>query len=313
MKKLWLWILILVGILSLCLGTFLLGVFVLVGYETLPIFGSRVAIVPVTGEIVSGSSYSGILTGDHSGSDTIIRNLKRAEDNSAVKSILLKVNSPGGSVVASEAIYKEIKRINQKKKVVVWMDEEAASGGYYISCGAEKIVADPQTLTGSIGVIMTLPNMEGLNEKIGLKEVVIKSGKLKDIGSPNRPMTDEERQLLQGLVDQAYDQFVGVVSEARHLDPAALKAGIADGRVLSGLQAKQAGLVDQVGSYKDALRLAADLGGIKGEPKTVEYAGEETSVWDSFTQMFRGSNSKLSIDEILGLNRRYELLYLMYP
>ncbi|MBM2838890.1 MAG: sppA [Deltaproteobacteria bacterium] len=182
----------------------------------------KVAVVTVKGIIIDSKS--------------VIEQLHEADKSSDVKAIVIRVNSPGGGVGASQEIYREVSKIKDKK-VVVSMGSVAASGGYYIACGVDKIYANPGTLTGSIGVLMEFANFEELFGKIGLKGYVVKSGEFKDIGSPLRPMSDSERELLQGVIDNTYKQFVGVVAKGRKLPEDYVK-GLADGRIFTGEQAK---------------------------------------------------------------------------
>ncbi|MGC8594986.1 MAG: signal peptide peptidase SppA [Candidatus Kryptoniota bacterium] len=218
--------------------------------------GDKVAIVRLEGTILS--------------SDKIISYLKQVSENASVKAIVLRIDSPGGGVAASQEIYEEVKKISSSvKPVVVSMGSIAASGGYYVSCAATKIVANPGTITGSIGVIAMFPNYAGLMEKLGLGMNVIKSGKYKDSGSPFRAMTDADRKYFQNVVDDSYSQFLDAVATARKLSLDKLKA-YADGRVFTGREALKLGLVDTLGSLQDAIKLAAKLGGIKGKPVVVE-------------------------------------------
>lgn len=214
--------------------------------------GEKVAIIEINGILLD--------------SKNIIDDIKSAGKNDSVKAVIIRVNSPGGGVAPSQEVYTEIRKLRDKKKVVASLSSVAASGGYYVACAAEKIVANPGTLTGSIGVIMDFSNMEGLLEKLGLKGYVIKSGKFKDIGSPVREMTDEERDLLQKVIDNVHSQFVAAVAEGRGMKREDV-AKIADGRILSGEQALGFGLVDSLGNLQDSIRLAAEMAGIKGEPK----------------------------------------------
>jgi protease-4 len=173
-------------------------------------------------------------------------------------------------VVPSQEIYQEVRSIREKgKKVVVSMGSVAASGGYYIAAASDKIVANPGTLTGSIGVIMELANVEGLLQKIGVQSVVIKSGRHKDIASPFRKMTPEERELIQKVLDDVHDQFIDAVAEGRSMQPSEVRA-LADGRIFTGRQAKEKGLVDELGGLQDAVRIAGEMIGARGEPKLVE-------------------------------------------
>lgn len=199
-----------------------------------------------------------------------VRQIKKYGDDKSIKAIVLRIDSPGGGVAPSQEIYSEILKVrkNSNKIVVTSMGNIAASGGYYIACASDKIVANPGTLTGSIGVIMTFSNIEELMKKIGLKTEVIKSGEFKDIGSPMREFTEKERKLLQGVIDDVYDQFVTVVADGRSLDVQKVKE-LSDGRIFTGRQALEIGLVDKLGSLEEAIKLAAELVGIEGKPKIV--------------------------------------------
>jgi len=228
-----------------------------IGKKTLE-FGEKVGIIEINGIITESKS--------------ILKSLKQFRKNSNIKAIVLRINSPGGGVGPSQEIYTEVKRTRKVKKVVASMGGIAASGGYYVAAAADKIVANPGTITGSIGVLMEFTNIEELLKKIGLAPVIIKSGDYKDIGSPLRKMTPEERKLLQNFVNNVYDQFVAAIAESRNLPVEKVKA-IADGRIFSGEEAKRLGLVDTLGNLEDAIELAAKLGGIKGEVSVV-YASE---------------------------------------
>jgi protease-4 len=198
-----------------------------------------------------------------------VRQLKALEHNSQVKGIIIRVNSPGGVTSPSHEIYEEIRRIRDEgMPIIVSMGSLAASGGYYVSAPATRIVANPQTLTGSIGVIMEFPVLKSLMDKIGVKVEVVKSRVHKDIGSPFREMTDQDRELLQGVVADAYDQFVSIVSTERKIPEDSVRA-FADGRIMTGRQALAYGLVDTLGTFEDAKRIAAALCGIEGEPRLI--------------------------------------------
>jgi protease-4 len=197
----------------------------------------------------------------------VVRQLKKYSKNPAIAAIVLRVDSPGGGVSASQEIYDEIKRTKEKgKKIIVSMGALAASGGYYISTPADIIVANPGTITGSIGVIMEFPILSDLLKKLGVKVEVIKSQEHKDIGSPFREMSPKERALLKDVVTSVYEQFISVVVENRKIPEAKVRA-LADGRILSGAQAREFALVDTLGSLEDAVRIAAGIVGIKGEPQ----------------------------------------------
>jgi protease-4 len=204
-------------------------------------------------------------------SQTTVGDLKRFGDNPSIKAIVLRIDSPGGGVVPSQEIYDAVQRVRNKsnKAVIASMGTVAASGGYYIAAATDRILANPGTLTGSIGVIMEMANIEGLLKKIGVEGVVIKSGRYKDVGSPLRKMSDEEQALLQSVMDDVHKQFIEAVAAGRSLDVADVKA-LADGRIFTGRQAKDAKLVDELGNLDDAIQLAAEIAGIEGEPKVVE-------------------------------------------
>jgi len=217
----------------------------------------RIALIRVEGVILD--------------SQTTVGELKRFSENPSVKAIVLRIDSPGGGVVPSQEIHDAVKRARNKnnKAVIASMGSVAASGGYYIAAASDRIVANPGTLTGSIGVIMETANVEGLLHKIGVEGVVIKSGKYKDVGSPLRKMSEEERGLLQAVMDDVHKQFIEAVAEGRAIELADAQA-LADGRIFTGRQAKEAKLVDELGDLEDAIQLAADVAGIEGEPKVVE-------------------------------------------
>ncbi len=218
--------------------------------------GDKVAVVDLTGTIFSSRGT--------------VSTLQTLSENSTVKSILLRVDSPGGGVAASQEIYEEVRSIRDSSKpIVVSMGSIAASGGYYVSCGATRIVANPGTITGSIGVIAMFPNYSKLMNKLGLEMDVVKSGKYKDSGSPFRKMTEQDKKYFKGVIDDSYGQFLDVVAEQRKLSVEKLKK-FADGRVFTGAQALELGLVDTLGSFEDAVRIAAKLGGIKGRPVVIE-------------------------------------------
>jgi protease-4 len=200
-----------------------------------------------------------------------ISELKRFADNPSVKAIVLRIDSPGGGVVPSQEIHDAVQRVRNKsnKAVIASMGSVAASGGYYIAVATDRIMANSGTLTGSIGVIMEMANVEGLLKKIGVEGVVIKSGRFKDVGSPLRKMSDEEHELLQSVMDDVHKQFIEAVAEGRGLDLATVQA-LADGRIFTGRQAKASKLVDELGDLEAAIQLAADVAGIEGEPKVIE-------------------------------------------
>lgn len=218
------------------------------------------------------------------------RRIRTLADTKGIKAIVLDINSPGGSVGAVQELYSQILRVRQEKKipVVALFGDVAASGGYYIAAACDKIVAHPGTLTGSIGVIFSVSNLEGLFQKIGYKMEPIKSGKHKDIGSPARPMTKEERELLQALIDDAYQQFLAAVLAGRPgLKEGELKR-LADGRIFSGRQALEAKLVDALGDSTDALDLAGKLGGISGRPRIKRETERLSDIFELLEMRFDG-------------------------
>jgi protease-4 len=221
--------------------------------KNLPV-GDRIALVRVEGPIVD--------------SKEAIEEIKDYAKDASIKAVVLRIDSPGGAVAPSQEIYEEVRKAVTKKKIVVSMGSVAASGGYYIASPATKIVANPGTLTGSIGVIMEIPNVEGLMNKIGVKTDVIKSGSHKDIASIFRGIKKEDREILQDVLDNVHEQFITAVAEGRKMLRDDVKK-IADGRVFTGEQALKIGLVDQLGDLEDAEKTAASLAGIKGEPVVV--------------------------------------------
>jgi protease-4 len=216
-------------------------------------------------------------------SKQVIEQIHDFRDNDSIKELVLRIDSPGGGVGPSQEIYQEVKAVDALKPVVVSMGSVTASGGYYIAAGAREIVANPGTITGSIGVIMEFANVQELLDKIGLGSVVVKSGEYKDIGSPTREMTADERGLLQELIDDVHRQFVGSVAEGRHLEPAVVSS-IADGRIFTGRKAMELGLVDRMGNLEIAIRRAADLAGIEGEPKVVYPPAKKSRFIDMFIE-----------------------------
>lgn len=256
--------------------------------KNLPLKG-KIALIRVEGPILD--------------SKKTVDEIKEYVKNASIKAIVLRVDSPGGAVAPSQEIYEEVKRAVTKKKIIVSMGSIAASGGYYIAAPSTRIIANPGTLTGSIGVILEIPNMEGLMNKIGIKTVVIKSGKYKDIGSAFRGIKKEEREILQGVMDNVHEQFIKAVSEGRNMTIEEVKK-IADGRIFTGEQAVGYGLVDELGSLEDAIRIAAKLVGIKGEPEVVTKK-ERFSLIDILRNKFPG--------EILGVFPTIRIKYQYSP
>lgn len=233
--------------------------------------GEKIGIVEVRGPIIA--------------SEMALRHLKEFRDDEAIKAVVVRIDSPGGGVGASQEIYQAVKKTAGQKPVVVSMGGVAASGGYYIASAAPYIMANPGTITGSIGVIMGYTNVESLLEKIGVYPVVIKSGKYKDTGSPTRELTKEERQLLQGLSDDLHDQFIQDIADGRQMDESKVRA-IANGSVFSGKTALSHGLVDRLGNLNDAVAWAGEEAGLTGKLQMV-YPIEEP--YERFLRFFEGS------------------------
>lgn len=217
----------------------------------------KIAVIPVQGVIHTAEQTEW----GTSMVDDIKKALRAASEDDEVKAVVLAVDSPGGEVTASDIIYHEIGKVRANKPVVVAMSSLGASGAYYIACGADWIVANPTTFTGSIGVIIQSLNYEQLFDKVGLDAVVFKSGKFKDMLSGSRQMTPGERAYVEGMVQQVYGRFLDIVANARKLPAGELRDGIADGRILTGQDAKAAGLVDQLGYLEDAFAKARELAG----------------------------------------------------
>lgn len=262
-----------------------------------------VAVIYAEGTITSGTS--GFIGGTAGITPARIKaDLHRAAADPSVKAVVVRVNSPGGSVVASNEIWKMLKDF--EKPVIFSFGEMAASGGYYIACAGKWIVANPDTLTGSIGVITELTNVDELAKKLGVQLIVIKTGPNKDIGNPFRPMTDDEIEIWQVVIDQAFDGFVQVVAQGRGLPEDKVRQ-IGDGRVYNGKQAKELGLVDQLGYLEDAIDKAGELGGIKGKPRVIEYKRTPT-LMDVLTSSALRAPS-ISLEQILSLDATPRLEY----
>jgi protease-4 len=229
------------------------------GYDDLKAGGEKVGIIEIKGVIAD--------------SKDVIHNLKRFREDKSIRAIVLRIDSPGGGVGPSQEIFREVRKTVKLKKVVASMGAVAASGGYYIAAGADGIVANPGTITGSIGVIMGFTNFQQLFRKIGLVPVVVKSVEYKDMGSPVRDMTEDERKILQDLSVNIHRQFVEAISEGRKMELSKVES-IADGRIFSGEQAKEMRLVDRLGNLEDAIEWAGRMAGIKGKISYV-YAPEK--------------------------------------
>ena len=224
--------------------------------------GAKIAVLEVSGIIGVGLDR-GV------DADTVVRTLGEYRDDSSVAAVVLRINSPGGVVGPTQEIFSAVERVRAAgKPVVASLGAVAASGGYYVAVAANRIFASPGTLTGSIGVIMQLANVEGLLKKVGVDYVVVKAGAYKDIGNFARPMKPEERQVLQALLDDVYGQFVTAVAARRGLDRNTV-LGFADGRIYSGQQARALKMVDELGGLEDAIEAAGKLAGIVGKPRVI--------------------------------------------
>jgi len=217
-------------------------------------FGEKVGIIEISGVIADAKN--------------VIHSLKRFREDDSIKAIVIRIDSPGGAVGPSQEIYREIRKTSDKKKVIASMGAIAASGGYYVAAGTDGIVANPGTITGSIGVILGFTNYEELLQKIGLVPVVIKSGEFKDLGSPVRKMTEEDQKILKDFAKKIHRQFIMDIVEGRKMDQAKVES-LADGRIFTGEESKDLGLVDRLGNLEDAIEWAGRLGGIKGKISAV--------------------------------------------
>lgn len=261
-------ILIVLGILCaaiLVLGIVMSVILSLIGPSRGLSFGNRIGVITIEGMITHP--------------EPVLKQLVEFRKDDRIKAIILRVNSPGGAVAPSQEIYREIRKTIQTKKVIASMGTLAASGGYYIAAGANKIVASPGTISGSIGVIMEFFQLEELLGKLGIGLEVVKSGEFKDIGSPHRKMSPQDRELVEGLTREIQAQFVEAVAQGRNLPVEAVRE-IADGRILSGARCKELGLVDSLGNFLDAVELAKQMAGIEGEVTLVHARKGRSIVWD---------------------------------
>jgi protease IV len=233
-------------------------------------FSDRIQVVDIEGELFD--------------SRLIIDQLKRYEDSDSIKAILLNIDSPGGGVAVAQELYTEVKRLREKKgkTIVAYFSSTGASGAYYVACGATKIIANPGSIVGSIGVIAQFINYQDLMTWAKLKDVVFKTGEFKDTGSPTRALTDREKTYFQGLIDDMYVQFLEAVASGRNMDIPAVRA-LADGRVFTGRDAKEKKLIDEIGNFQDAVDLTAKLAGISGKPRLVRLSRPRVTLMDVLT------------------------------
>ncbi len=272
----------------------LFGLFVLAGiflmfWGGMTFFLTRL-MRPQHAELFSGKAGVGVIEvkGVITSAEELTEQLADFRRNTAVKAVVVRIDSPGGSVGASQELFEEIQRIDQTKPVVASMASVAASGGYYAALGARKILANPGTLTGSIGVIIKFANLQELFAKIGYQSEVIKSGALKDTGAMDRPLTAEERRVLQDVIDNVHRQFVATVAKERALPEDKVRR-LADGRIFSGEQAKALGLIDQLGNFTDAVTLAASLAGLDTKDPRLIYPEDDD--FSLFHMLGRGNSA----------------------
>lgn len=242
----------------------------------------RIVLLTIEGTILSGGT-SGMFNTASYDHQLFMSELQKIEEDDTIKGIVLSVNSPGGGTYESAQIKDKLVEIKEKTKkpLYVSMKNMAASGGYYVSANAEKIFATDETMTGSIGVIMSGSNYSGLFEKLGISDTTIKSGEFKDIGSASRPMTEEDRAILQQMIDDSYGRFVNVVATGRHMDESRVRE-LADGRIYDGAQAKAAGLVDEIGYQEDVIKAMRKDYSLK-EAELFEYQAASPSLSSLFT------------------------------
>ena len=281
-----------IGILSAFLLVFVLTAFLL------SYFGGGQSGAGLWSEAVGVIEVRGVIND----ADKIVDSIRRFAKADHVRAVVLRVESPGGGVTPSQEIYRELTRLREKKPVIASLGGVAASGGYYIASACSTIVANPGTITGSIGVIMETVNVQGLLEKLGVKGVVIKAGTYKDLGSPLRDMSPEERRILGTMLDDVHRQFIAAVATGRHMDEAKIQP-LADGRVYSGEQALRLGLVDQLGNFQDAITLAAEQAGITGEPQVIRAQQQKRAWWQRLLSLWLG-------EELWGEGSGLRLLYL---
>ena len=273
----------------------------------------RIAVIYAVGLIASGDGGTDPLQGDVVGSDTLARYLRRAREDRSIRAIVLRIDSPGGSAIAADAIWREMERTRSAKPLIASMSDLAASGGYYIALPAHAIVAEPATLTGSIGVVVGKVAYGGTLDKLGLNLEAVGTGPYAQMDSPVRPFTEKERQRMTEMMQATYDTFVKKVADGRHTTPAAIDA-IARGRVWTGRQAKANGLVDELGGLTRAIALAKERAGLDpaADVSIVVYPPRR-SLFEALTDPFGGASSRLSVASTLGADERRALGLLTAP
>jgi protease IV len=262
-------VLIVILVIAVVLGSAMVMVMRSLSLSSAPFFSQKIGVISVEGTISS--------------SQTVTSQLDKFRKDAGIKAIVLTINSPGGAIAPSQEIYREIEKTIPVKKVVVSMGTVAASGGYYIAAAASKIVANPGTITGSIGVIMEFVRVEDLLNKIGVSLEIMKSGEFKDMGSPDRKLTQREREILDAMIMDMQRQFVEAIVRGRQI-PLEQVQEIADGRIFSGARAKEIGLVDVLGNFQDAVELTKELAGIKGDVTLVYAKKSRLEILDLFIE-----------------------------
>lgn len=271
MKKLIIALVLLVGLFTVSF----LGAYMLVKHDSVG-FGDGVAVIPLQGTI-SGSQGTGLFAQQTATPENFKEMLDKSAHDGSIKAVVIDINSPGGSVVASDEIARAISEF--EKPTVAWVGEMGASGGYYVASSCDYIVADRASVVGSIGVISIFPEYSRLLEKIGVNMTVIKGGEFKDFSTGFRPLTDEETEMMEEMVEEIYDQFLTIVADNRNMSKTHVKS-VAGGKIYSGRKAKELGLVDEIGGRDAAIDIAAQMGGIEGEPRIVTY--ERATFFEEF-------------------------------
>ena len=249
--------------------------------------GLRVALVPLRGEITT--------------SDDFVETLHAIGENESIGAVVVRVDSPGGAVAPSQEMYQAVRRLREVKPVVASLGAVAASGGYYVASAADVVVANPGSLTGSIGVIMQMTNLEGLMSKVGVQAEVVTAGSQKDMGSPFRPLTDSEREIFQSMADDVHRQFIDAVASGRNLSPAGMDL-VSSGRIFTGQQALKVGLVDELGGLHEAVAIAGQRAGIEGEPDVEKISPSRVPWWlqTLFADQASLSFEKAALERFMG-------------
>jgi protease-4 len=271
MKKLVIALVLLTGLFAVSLA----GAYMLTRHDSVG-FGDGVAVIPLYGTI-SLSQSTGIFAEQMTTPENFKEMLEKSGRDGSIKAVIIDINSPGGSVVASDEIALAIEEFD--KPTVAWVGEMGASGAYYVASSCDYIVADQASVVGSIGVISIFPEYSRLLEKIGINMTVIKGGEFKDFSTGFRPLTDEEKAMMEDMVEDIYDQFLSVVADNRNLSKDYVES-VAGGRIYTGKKARELGLVDEVGGKQTAIDIAAHMGGIEGEPRIITY--KKTGFFEEF-------------------------------